>query len=199
MVEVKVSGDELQRVQQRLGLFRSKAPVVLSKAINSAVNRAKKNVVKDVTDRYAVDGKELQKAIRSKRSKPAKLSGQVTVQGGRLALSKFLTDPMEPEGNRPKFYSAAVLKSDGFKPLTGGNEYSKGFLVRFESGHKAMVERRTGTKNGAGREKLLERMGLSFPEMAGQRDVAQSIQEEAYRLLQQQIDKQVKKAMEGKI
>lgn len=197
MVQVWVSGDEneLKQVREKLGEFQEQAPAVLAKAINAAANRTRKAIVRYVTERYAIEEKDLRKAIHGKKATAAKPSGQIRVRGGRLPLSYFTTDPAEPAGNKPRFYAAALLQSDGLKPITGGSGYSKGFLVRFESGHKAMVERKIGAETQNGKEKLLERMGLSFAEMTGQREVIKAIQEEGYNELYKQIDKQVQRIL----
>lgn len=199
MVDIKIDGDQLQDIQYRLGLFRSKAPDILARAINSAAAKARKTIIKQVTEKYEVDPAALRKTIHAKRAKPSKPSGQVSVVGGRIPLSKFKTDPLVPMGNKPEYYSAALKKPDGMKPILGDDAHSKGFLVRMSGGSVQFVERIKGKKaKGTGKEALEALKGLSFPEMTGQRDVSKVIQEEAYRQLHTYIDKQIKKVMEGK-
>lgn len=214
MVELWVSGTEaeLKKVRDMLGKFQSEAPAVLAKAINKAANKTKKAIFQHVTERYAIEEKDLRKATHVRKATPSKPTGQITVRGGRLPLSYFTTDPAEPVGNKPRFYYAATKRADGLKTITGAAGFSKGFLVRFESGHKAMVERsetpreklpsgRFKTKTGKEsslKYELTEKWGLSFAEMTGQRDVVKAIQEEGYNELYRQIDKQVQNLLKAK-
>lgn len=212
MVEVKVSGDELQRVQQRLGLFRSKAPVVLSKAINKAAKQSQKTVVNETAQRYAIKKRDLKKRIQLKKAKVSDLTGRVQITSGKIPLSKFKTSPTTPAGNKRKFYSAAVYKGKVKRLLGKKASRSKAFLVRFDSGHTAMVQRdltdreklgkakyKTDVKGVTSRlkHKLVELYGPSYPEVVGNKDVVDVIRKESRKLLENEIKKGVEKALKG--
>lgn len=48
---------------------------------------------------------------------------------------------------KEQLWKAKVLKSSGMKTLPGAGGMSKGFLVKFSSGHVGMVQRRIGSKS----------------------------------------------------
>lgn len=72
----------------------------------------------------------------------------------RNDLGYFKTSPAVPTHftgidfkDGPSVWKAKVLKSSGMKTLPGAGGMSKGFLVKFSSGHVGMVQRRIGSKS----------------------------------------------------
>ena len=126
-----VSVPNIYEVEKALGDARDKAPRAMKNAVNQTATRAKNMMIRQAKLRYAVS----------------------TAGRRHLNLADFKTNPTEPHmgGNwvhSPEFHTGKVLKKSPMDNLTGGQTLigpgSKGFLVRFESGHVGMVQRIIG-------------------------------------------------------
>ena len=57
--EIKVTS--VEEVQKRLGNFKSKTPLVLSRAINRAIQNVKKNMGKETSQLYYISSSDVKK------------------------------------------------------------------------------------------------------------------------------------------
>ena len=120
MIIQKVEVTSVEEIEQRLGAFKSKAPLVVSRAINRAVSNIRKNMGKEVPQRYFVSSGTVRGTIRTVNANKGSLSGAVISRGSPIALSKFKVSPnIFPRrvfGRRGEIRraEAAFRRSEGF-------------------------------------------------------------------------------------
>lgn len=153
MPRFDIKAPDLYDVERALGDMRSKAPRALKNAINQTATRSKSLMLRRARLRYALStaGRRHINQLKLKnRATETNLSAQLFISSRAADLADFKTNPTEPHMGgswvlSPKYHKAKVLKNSPMKKLTGGQTEhglaSKGFLVRFDSGHVAMVQR----------------------------------------------------------
>ena len=139
----------LDTVEQALGDLKRKTPAAAKVAINATVAKAK--------TRYAVNAagrRHLKDLVQRKKASNSSLMAELHIAKMRNDLGYFKTSPAVPTHftgidfkDGPSVWKAKVLKSSGMKTLPGAGGMSKGFLVKFSSGHVGMVQRRIGSKS----------------------------------------------------
>ena len=107
--------------------------------------------------RYAVNAagrRHLKDLVQRKKASNSSLMAELHIAKMRNDLGYFKTSPAVPTHftgmdfkDGPSVWKAKVLKSSGMKTLPGAGGMTKGFLVKFSSGHVGMVQRRIGSKS----------------------------------------------------
>ena len=128
-----------ERVERALGDLKGKTPAALKVAINRTARQARTMMLDDVKERYDLNaaGRRLiqdlkQRKRATNRSLEARLGITQNDPGAfRADLGYFRTE----------YFQARVLKGSPMKNLSGDGHLSKGFLVKFKSGHVGMVQR----------------------------------------------------------
>lgn len=138
----------LDTVEQALGDLKRKTPAAAKVAINATARQARKLMVAKAKTRYAVNAagrRHLKDLVQRKKASNSSLLAELHVASMRNDLGYFKTSPAVPTHftgmdfkDGPSVWKAKVLKSSGM---------SKGFLVKFSSGHVGMVQRRIGSKS----------------------------------------------------
>lgn len=163
MIRVEVD-QALQRITKQLDGVWYKAPSVLKDAANATGKYAMKRLIKTSEKRYDYreDETRLADHLRRKSASYANPFSVIKVKGNMNALTKFHVSPMTLAhgSSRPGVYAAHVLKGHSDKSLEGNKDKSKAFVVKFQSGHIAVVQRELGTK------KIVENRTISPVHMA---------------------------------
>lgn len=138
-------------------LFKRKTPAAAKVAINATARQARKLMVAKAKTRYAVNAagrRHLKDLVQRKKASNSSLMAELHIAKMRNDLGYFKTSPAVPTHftgmdfkDGPSVWKAKVLKSSGMKTLPGAGGMSKGFLVKFSSGHVGMVQRRIGSKS----------------------------------------------------
>lgn len=184
--EIRVTGvDELER---KLGNLKSKAPQVLSRAINRAAEKARTETKREVADKYFISQGDVLKTVTLSKASTAKLSAELKSRGGPIALSKFKVSPNRgvrrtKRGYSPSVYKAGVEKAGGMKPLSGS---PKAFMATMGSGHSGVMNRKS-----ARRLPLKQLYGPAVPSMIKNEEVISTIKEAAADMLERRIDAEV--------
>ena len=151
-----VSVPNIYEVEKALGDAKDKAPRAMKNAVNQTATRAKNMMIRQAKLRYAVSTagrRHLNQLKLRNRATIQNPTAEIFIKSRRNDLADFKTNPTEPHmgGNwvhSPEFHTGKVLKKSPMDNLTGGQTLigpgSKGFLVRFESGHVGMVQRIIG-------------------------------------------------------
>lgn len=186
ITEIKVSG--MEDVERRLGNLKSKAPLVLSRAINRAISNVKKNSAKETSSRYYITSGEVKKTLRLVKASKSSLKAAVISSGSGIALSKFKVNPGTPVRYRgasrsPKVYRAGVKKSGGVKPLAGD---PKAFIAVMKSGHKGVFERTSDASLP-----IKQLYGPSVPQIMKNQDILDVINKDAAETLQKRLDVEI--------
>lgn len=151
----------LDTVERALGDLRKKTPAAAKVAINATAREARKLMVAQAKARYAVNAagrKHLKDLVQRKKATNASLSAELHIASMRNDLGYFQSSPTKAYTGVDVFRSAPsvvkgrVLKSSAMSPLSGGThpiygKVSKGFLVKFASGHVGMVQRDIGSSS----------------------------------------------------
>ncbi len=185
---IKVTG--IQEIEERLGAFKSKTPLVVSRAINRSVANIRKNIGKEVSARYFISSGAVRETVRSINAGKGKLSGAVITKGSPIALSKFKVSPKRQvkhtkKGNySPKVYKSGVEKSGGLKPLSGN---PKAFLgIMRSTGHVGVMVRKSDK-----RFPIQQLYGPSVPQMVKNEEIMEKLKREAGQTLEKRIHAEV--------
>lgn len=143
-------------VERALGDLHDKAPRAMKNAVNQTATRAKNMMVRQARLRYAVNsaGRRHLNALKIRnRATTQNPTAEIFISSRRNDLGDFQSNPAVPHMGTswvlsPEFHTSRVLKKNLMAPLTGGQtdygQASKGFLVKFDSGHVGMVQRILG-------------------------------------------------------
>ena len=124
MIEARIDISEqtIEEIRKRLGGLQSKAPSVLSRAINRTTTNIKKNMAQQTAGKngkYNIKSEDVKESLSEQKATTRNLQGRVAASGSPLLLSKFNADtsagPIELVTYKngkptPKFYSAKVKK-----------------------------------------------------------------------------------------
>lgn len=184
--EIKVGS--VEEIQRRLGNFKAKTPLVLSRAINRAISNVKKNMGKETSALYFISSSDVKNTVRIVKSSKSSLKAVAISSGGGIALSKFKVSPKTPvrirgKSRSPRVYRAGVKKDGGVKPLDGN---PKAFVAVMKSGHVGVMERKTGKSLP-----IKQLYGPSVPQIVKNEKIMTKINKEASETLQKRIDAEI--------
>lgn len=209
----------LDSVAYALGNLAKKTPAVAKVAINATAREARKLMIAEAKARYAVNTagqKHLKDLVQRKKASNTSLSAELHISTFRNDLGYFHTQPRKPYMGldvyrAPEYFKGHVLKSSSLIALAGTGNLSKGFLLKFKSGHVGMVQRVIGShsrhtetmngkprwRNAAGNVEKVQTMGS--PSATAMHNTVWPIVEpdveEYLRLrLRQQVDKVIERA-----
>lgn len=188
MIIEQIEFTGVKEVEGRLGKLKSKSPDVIARAINRAANNARKNMVKETSDRYFIKGADVRNTISIAKASKSRLKAAIISNGPGIALSKFKVNPGTPvryrgKSRSPKVYKAGVEKSGGVKPLDGD---PKAFIAIMRSGHKGVFTRTTEHSLP-----IKQLYGPSVPQMLKNEKIMQAVNEDVNRTLQKRIDAEI--------
>lgn len=201
----------IEKMVQRLDNLQKMVdtPKVVAAAINSAARSTKNKIVKDTKERYATANDSVYSYSSSSALKvDAATGGDLTATLHSSGSMQEIMDFDSKPNSGTSAAAAHVLSSSGMKSLEHNG--LKAFLVRFSSGHKAIVQRVPGeTYTSAGASKRAQKWGAksdmtriekllspSAPQMFGNPDTVDPALERASELLDKQMEKQIEKALE---
>lgn len=186
-VEIDIIG--VEELEKKLGNLKSKAPTVLSRAINRAAQKAKTETKREAAAKYFVSQGEVMKTLTISKASPAKLSAELRSKGSQIALSKFKVSPKRSVrrtsrgGYSPSVYKVAVKKEGGLKTLHAD---PKSFIATMKSGHVGVMRR-----DGSERLPITQLFGPAVPSMVKNEEIISQIRERALETLEKRIDAEV--------
>lgn len=191
IIEVKILNQK--EIEKRLGNLKSKAPVVMARAINRAVTAAKTAMGKEASSKYYVTSGAVKSTVTLTRANAGNLRGVATSRDARVPLYKFKVSPKTPvkvsgrNRRSPSVYKAAVKKAGGYKPLDGN---PKPFVTGFGSGHTGVFERKSSA-----RLPISELYGPAVPQMLKSEDVFPEIEKRANEVLKNRLDHEISRLL----
>ena len=172
MIEFGIDEVSLSRVRAKLLLFENQVPNVIKKALNATARDAKTTLAEKARETYAVKSPKFKKAIGQKNATASNLVATLKITGKATALSDFKYRRHSGGASaKGKLYKDGSLKDLSL------NDKLKAFVVKYHSGHVAVVRRdppnkytngiskRKGT--GGDTTKLKEFYSPSIPRMIG--------------------------------
>lgn len=172
----------LNEVREKLGTFANKAPNAISSALNRTVTNVSSNVGKEVSKRYAIKSGVVKQTLTKTRANRSTLSAIVESSGQLIPLDRFKVSPKTPQPKRKKPIKVAV-KKNGMKTLLGA-------FVGDIHGNK--VFKREGTK----RLPIQRLFGPSIPQMIGNEEVVQVINEEGKATFDRRLEHEINRILE---
>lgn len=182
---IEITENTIERVSNALAGIPKGAEKVFTKAINSAVNMAKKDVYKGITTEYAISNDVLSRYTRERIKKATNdiPCGEIVFSGKQIPLYKY--DPTSPKNPNRQVKVIAGQKTgalieDAFTQIMPSNNHTGLFI-------------RQGVNRDA---KISELLGSSVRSMANE-----VIMDEVYGKAQKKMEKtiaaEVSKLLEG--
>ncbi|MDR7318912.1 hypothetical protein [Brevibacillus nitrificans] len=194
---ITIDASKLQEVEQRLGEFRKKAPVVLYRAINRAAANLRTNAAKEVRNTYIVKASMVKSTFSISNASSKKLQATVTSRGAALGLEQFKVSPKQPKPAKPPKNLKVQVRSDtGIKSLLSA-------FVASVQGNRVFerVEGKTSRKkrsDGQWTELPIRRLfGPPVPIMLENSGVRSTLEEEANKVFERRLDHEIKRVLEG--
>ncbi len=151
---ITIEIDGLDTVARTLGDLQGRSPAAVKVAVNQTARQARKLMIAAAKARYTVNAagqKHLNDLKQKKKASDKDLTATLFISKMRNDLGYFENNPTQAYTggdvfrHSPSFYKARVLASSPLKPLPGKGNLSKGFLMKFQSGHIGMVQRVIGS------------------------------------------------------
>jgi hypothetical protein len=203
MIDFRVDEVDLARIQAKLLYFENQAPSVLKRAVNAAARDAKTALATKAKETYAVKAPKFKKAIAQKNATASNLVATLKITGKSTALSDFKYRRHSGGSSaKGKLYNDTSLKD-----LSLGDRL-KAFVVKFKSGHVAIVRRDPPNQytrgfaerrsKGGDTTKLKEFYSPSIPRMIGnQMKVYGIVKPEIQAKLRRHINNEINKILGG--
>jgi hypothetical protein len=150
---ITVGLEGLDSVERALGDLKSKTPQAAKVAVNQTAKQARKRMIAAAKARYVVNAagaRHLKDLEQKKKATNSSLSATLYIEKMHNDLGYFENIPSTVYmgtnvRHAPEYVKARVLAQHSPRELTGKGSLSKGFLLRFKSGHIGMVQRIIGT------------------------------------------------------
>lgn len=115
MIEVRVDEASLSKVQKRLGTMKSKAPMVISRALNKTAVSARQRLAARAQQAYTVKSGKFKKNMEIKRANSGNLVAEIRSEGKPMNITNF-------KYTAPKSGAKAqIVAAGGLKQLIMGN------------------------------------------------------------------------------
>lgn len=97
MIRLEVDVDkQLKYIEKKLGALKTKAPIVLTRAINMTAKQARKQLANSAQQTYTVKTSKFNKEMKIKNANRGNLVATISAEGKPMALSDFKTNPTKP-------------------------------------------------------------------------------------------------------
>lgn len=163
----------LDTIENALGDLKSKAPAATKVAINTTARQTRKLMIAQAKARYTVNAagaRHLKDLVPRRKATNKSLWAELHIAKMRNDLGYFQNRPMatftgvDVFRSAPDVVRARVLRENSLKPLSGEGRLSKGFRVKFSSGHVGMVQRviessSENTKTASGKPRWTNKWG----------------------------------------
>ena len=197
--------DMRKAVQEKLGDLYQYTPNVLRNAANNTARRVRDQLLEGARERYAESDEALlsAKQVKIRRAREGESTAWIYSKGTLQALSKFYVAPKIPQKN--VVASAHVLEDTYPRQFLGRAGESKAFVVRFDSGHIALVRRMEGQEYIDGKVKTARRIlgmdltriqefrTVSVPTMLKHPEVVGQTKETFHTIMVEEVEKQITK------
>lgn len=213
---------DIKEIEQRLGVMKSKANIVMARGINRTITHVSAKIAKSTGEKFKVknlSSKDIKRTLHLKKASSSETQGEVRLYSKeKLELIRFQVNPAKAtkriRANPPQFYESQILKNGSMKPLTGkSGERSKAFVAKMPNKHVGVFERvlsgktkkNTSRTNGrnAGKFKglkddpIAQLYGPTIASMVASKIVSKGVVEDGTKFLEKQINHDIKHFMEA--
>lgn len=187
---IQIYKEQRENIEARLLGIKNGSTRVIKNALNKAVEIARDDIVKKVQETYTVNPKSaITKTIEIKKANNKDLTASITSRGTAVPLIKFNVRPSKPQykrKNRSILY-AEVKRGEG-------GIIKRAFVTRGRKTGNLGVFERVGTS----RYPIYQKYGPSIPTMVGSRNIRLHVETNARKILNQIIEEEIEKLIEGK-
>lgn len=183
---IELTAEQIKKAQDYLGHIPGAVPRALANAINRAAESARTEAARKAREIYHVKHKDIISTIKIKKASQDDLTAVVSSSGNLLPLSKFRITPRRPQPKRKKPVIVRVKRG-------GGGPVKNVFVAKMQSGHIGVFAR-----VGKARLPIQEKYGPSIPQMLGSPTVSAWVEEKAVERLEQRLDHEINRILEGK-
>lgn len=177
--------EKIERAERLLEQIPGAAPKAMARAINRATESTRTEAARKVRSMYYISQKDVTSTIKINKASPSDLSAMVLSRGNLIALTRFRVTPKKPQPKRKKEIMVRVKRG-------GGGSIKKAFVAKMKSGHVGVFKRA-----GKRRYPIDQLYGPSIPEMIGNPRVSGWVEEKASERLDQRLDHEIKRLLEG--
>ena len=209
-LQLEINAQEaVEAARNHINRIDKKTASALRNAVNATTTVVKNAMIASAKERYTKTEKCVfsSKSVRVQKPKQGKFTSKIYTKGPRRALLKHDVTPNRQKKNAT--YSARVLATSSRTALYGNREESKPFIVKFQSGHRALVRRmhneiyagnglRERIRKGWDTMAIREFYTVSVAQMAEQVMSEESAQQLFNRTINEKFKEQVQKMIEGK-
>lgn len=197
MITIRIQQEAISDIEKKLDKMSKRTPAVLKKAINETAKQAKKDMLTETLKKYMIKIGSFEKSTQIKNATVNNLEAVISVKGTVQELIDFKVSATK------KTTMAQVMTEGSMKEIKSKRHGTVAFVTRFESGHRAVVQRVLDKKySSKGAEKRLKKYGphadltkikklfsISLPKM----------EEKVYGVLRPEIKANLKKNIEKHI
>lgn len=198
---IEVSEQTINRIHAILAGVENADKKVLKPALTRGLMAGKTAAGKAVRQTYHISAGDFNSRGYMKYNSVSQggdgIVGSIEYSGGVIPLIRFKVSPNTPK--RKKTPSAAVLKASSLVKFGRKNNV---FVQQMESGHIGIFERKSGeysASRGSGQnkhtEKLKELLSPAVPQMVGNDEVMQTVEERVNEVINQRIDHEIERLL----
>ena len=198
---IEVSEQTINRIHAILAGVENADKKVLKPALTRGLMAGKTAAGKAVRQTYHISAGDFNSRGYMKYNSVSQggdgIVGSIEYSGGVIPLIRFKVSPNTPK--RKKTPSAAVLKASSLVKFGRENNV---FVQQMESGHIGIFERKSGeysASRGSGQnkhtEKLKELLSPAVPQMVGNDEVMQTVEERVNEVINQRIDHEIERLL----
>lgn len=179
---------KVEEIERLLSQTPDQVNRVLSSAINNAGSHGRRRAAKAVRKEYVVDRLGAMKDLKMLRATPGYLRAILKSEGSPLELFKFDTVPRFPDVAKVR---ARVKKHSSHKNIESA------FVAQMKNGHINVFERTGIFYVKTRREKIRGLYSPSLPQMYGNDEVINDVDEEVEKRLDQELSKLLERMLWG--
>lgn len=183
-MEIRPEG--LEEARALLGHLPGAIEWAAARAINRTTASVKTAAVKKTAEEYYATQREIKSTISVTRATAKKPVAALMSKGKRMPLSMFKITPNNVDPKNRTTMRAQVKRSGS------GGSIRRAFLVKFASGHTAVVERR-----GRPRLPIDELYGPAVPQMMSQEAVTAAMSDKTETVLNERMNHEVDAILKG--
>ena len=198
---IEVSEQTINRIHAILAGVENADKKVLKPALTRGVMAGKTAAGKAVRQTYHISAGDFNSRGYMKYNSVSQggdgIVGSIEYSGGVIPLIRFKVSPNTPK--RKKTPSAAVLKASSLVKFGRENNV---FVQQMKSGHIGIFERNQGdysASRGSSQnkhtEKLKELLSPAVPQMVGNDEVMQTVEERVNEVINQRIDHEIERLL----
>lgn len=181
---IEIDSHELRNVQRQLGAYQDKAPTAISRTLNRVAANAKTNIGRKTRETYVVKAKDINQTMTVRKANKTTLNALIASRGERVPLDKFKYSPKNPRPGKPPRALKVAVKKDGTKELLHA-------FVADINGNKIFE------REGKSRLPIKRLFGPAIPQMAGNEEVRNFVEQEAEKLYQRRLEHEIDRIIEG--